>query len=202
MIDILVEEPSAEAALYHVVPKILGEGVPFRIVAFQGKPDLLKKLPDRLRGYAAWRGGPKVLVLVDRDDDDCVKLKSHLEGIALQAGLITKTRAVPGQAFQLVNRIVIEELEAWFFGDLDALRAAYPKVPAALNQRQGFRDPDSIPGGTAEALERVLQKAGHIRGRLNKVLVAQEISKHMDPERNQSRSFQVFRDALRELLPA
>ncbi|HEY3367004.1 MAG TPA: DUF4276 family protein [Symbiobacteriaceae bacterium] len=202
MLDILVEELSAEYALRQLVPKVTGKGVPFRIVTFQGKPDLLKKLPERLRGYSAWHQAPKVVVLVDRDDDDCGQLKADLERMAMDAGLTTKTVAPPGQPFQVVNRIAIEELEAWFFGDLDAVRTAYPKVPATLNQKEAFRDPDAIRGGTAESLERVLQKAGHIRGRLNKTQVAQVISEHMEPDRNQSLSFQVFCEALRQLAPA
>jgi len=95
---------------------------------------------------------------------------------------------------------LVEELEAWFFGDVSALIAAYPGVPATLAHRARFRDPDAISGGTWESLERVLQRAGHHTGGLEKLRAAREIAKHMDPERNRSRSFCGFRDRLRELV--
>jgi hypothetical protein len=42
--EILVEEPSAEAALEHLLPKILVEKATFRIHPFEGKRDLMGKL--------------------------------------------------------------------------------------------------------------------------------------------------------------
>jgi len=60
----------------------------------------------------------------------------------------------------VVNRIAIEELEAWYFGDVEAICDAYPGVPRTLAQRNGMREPDEIRGGTWEALERVVQRAG------------------------------------------
>jgi hypothetical protein len=33
-----------------------------------------------------------------------------------------------------LNRIAVEELEAWFFGDIEALRAVYPKLSATLGR--------------------------------------------------------------------
>ena len=57
----------------------------------------------------------KDFVVVDRDSDDCHKLKNKLEDIAKEAGLTTRTSA--GSKWQVVNRIVVEELEAWYFGD-------------------------------------------------------------------------------------
>jgi hypothetical protein len=96
-------------------------------------------------------------------------------------------------------RVAVEELEAWFFGDMDAVRAAYPRVPPTLERGAGYRDPDAIRGGTEEALQRVLQKAGYFAGGLRKIEAAGAIAKHMDPRRNSSRSFQVFRDMLAPL---
>jgi len=89
-----------------------------------------------------------------------------------------------------------EELEAWFLGDVKAITAAYPGVPPSLAHQAGFRDPDAILGGTWEALERVLQRAGYHRGGLEKIKAAREISQHMDPHRTSSKSFQVLRDGL------
>jgi hypothetical protein len=196
-LEILVEEPSAEAALLQLVPKILGPVVTFRVFPHQGKPDLLAKLPARLRAYRRWLPPDwRLVILLDTDGNDCVEEKRRMEEIALQAGLLTRTATEPGIAFQVLTRLAIEELEAWFLGDVEALRAAYPGVPASLANRSAYRDPDAIRGGTAEALERELRKAGYHLGGLAKIQAAREISAHMDPERNRSRSFQAFRRGL------
>lgn len=52
-------------------------------------------------------------------------------------------------------------------------------------------DPDAIPGGTAEALERVFQEANCWNGKL-KYQWATTIAPHLDPARNTSASFQTF----------
>jgi hypothetical protein len=93
----------------------------------------------------------------------------------------------------------VEELEAWFFGDVPALVLTYPGVPSTLANQRGYRDTDAIKGGTWEALERVLQSAGHFQGGLPKIQVAREVGANMDPDRNASKSFQVFRDSIRSL---
>jgi hypothetical protein len=122
-LEFLVEEISAERALLALLPKMVGPDVTFVIRPFEGKRDLLAKLPGRLRGYAHWIGetNTKVIVLVDEDRQDCLRLKADLERAADDAGLATKTAAGDGQRFVVLNRIVVEELEAWFFGDCDAV---------------------------------------------------------------------------------
>lgn len=96
----------------------------------------------------------------------------------------------------VINRILIEDLESWCFGDVDAMVAAYPGVAPTLAQKAKYRDSDAIKGGTWEALERVLQCAGHHCGGLAKIQAARDRAEHMDPNRNRSKSFQVFRDAI------
>lgn len=189
---VFVEEYSMEAALEQLLPKRLGD-VEYQIIRFQCKDDLLKQAPARLKGYAAWLPEHwRILVLVDRDDDDCGPLKERLERMAADAGLLTKMNAAQGQGFQVVNRIAIEELEAWFFGDWAAVQAAYPRVSAAVPQKAGFRDPDAIAGGTWEAIERVLQRSGYFSSGLRKLELARSVAGHMDIQRNRSRSFQAF----------
>lgn len=201
-LEILVEEASAEAAASHLVPAILGEDVSFAVHVFQGKPDLLRKLPGYLSGYRHWLPSDwRILVLVDRDNDDCHELKARLERAAAGAAMKTKTAARRGQEFQVLNRLAIEELEGWFFGDVPALVTAYPRVPASLAERARYRDPDHIRGGTWEALERVLQRAGYYAGGMPKVQVARTVTPHMNPLSNSSKSFQVFRDGLLALIP-
>nr|WP_234300871.1 DUF4276 family protein [Sphaerospermopsis aphanizomenoides] len=102
-------------ALQNILPKIWGENISFDIHTFQGKTDLLSKLPNRLKGYKSWLPDDhRIVVLVDEDREDCKLLKEKLEKIAIDAGFITKTSAGVNQKFQVLNPIAIEELEAWF----------------------------------------------------------------------------------------
>ncbi|TVQ16781.1 MAG: DUF4276 family protein, partial [Leptolyngbya sp. DLM2.Bin15] len=66
-------------------------------------------------------------------------------------------------------------------------------------QKATYRDPDAIQGGTWEALQRELQRAGHFKGGLDKVRAAREIAHFMNPVINRSSSFQVFRRGLLEM---
>lgn len=188
-----------EIALRSLLPRIV-PGVSFDIHVFQGKPDLMKKIGSRLAGYRDWL--PEymgIVVIVDRDQEDCIALKAELENAALKAGLKTASTENDGP-FQVLNRIAVEELEAWFFGDVPALAATYAGVSKSLDKRAPFRDPDAISGGTAEALERVLAKAGHFGGGLSKTRAAREISARMNVNTNRSKSFCVLRDGLRRLV--
>ena len=192
-----VEEPSMEAFLRALLPRLLPQDCDFVIHPVQGKQDLLKKIGARLQGYAAWLPEDwRIVVVVDRDDEDCIQLKRKLERFAAQAGLRTRRNA--RSCWQLVNRIAIEELEAWYFGDWDAVRAAYPRVPATVPRQSRYRNPDAIAGGTWEAFERILQRHGYFKGGLLKIEVARTLGRHFDPFRCRSKSFAHFRDAVME----
>jgi len=201
-LEILVEEPSAERALAQLVPKIVGPRHDVAIYPFRNKTEMLAKITGRLKGYSPWIGGAdtRVVVLIDRDNDDCVELKGVLEKAAADAGLRTFSAADGRTGGAVLNRIVTEELEAWFLGDMPALRAAYPRLPAGLEFRAKYRDPDAVAGGTWEALEHLLQRYGYFPTRLAKAVAAAEIAIHMNVETNRSRSFQAFRDGLRRLV--
>lgn len=199
---VLAEEPSMEAFLQAFLPRLLPQGCTFELHPFQGKDDLMGKLEDRLRGYATWLPPDwRLVVVVDRDDEDCCQLKQRMEVLTARSGLQTRTQArgtaVPTR-WQLVNRIAIEELEAWYFGDWQAVHAAYPKVSATLSRQSGYRDPDAIAGGTWEAFERVMQRHGYFKGRLGKIEAARAIGLHVDPARSSSGSFRAFCAALQE----
>ena len=197
-IEFLVEERSAEEALNAILPKILSDDVGFHLHVFDGKNNLLKELPKRLKGYRRWIPNDwRIMVLVDEDRKDCFQLKEKLEKAAREAGFRTKSSATSEGNFQVVNRLAVEELEAWFFGDIDALRSAYPKVSKNLQYQARYRNPDAVPGGTYEALERLLVRARYYTGKLPKIRVAQNIAPHMEPDRNRSKSFQVFVEGLK-----
>lgn len=199
-IEFLVEELSTQEAFQNFLPKILGDEITFDIHSFKGKTDLLSKLPKRLKGYKAWIPEDyRIVVVVDKDKDDCRLLKSKLETIAIDAGFVTKSSATDSQ-FKVLNRIVIEELEAWFFGDIKALTTAYPKIPISIGTQARYRDPDAITGGTWEALEQVMQKAGYYPAGLEKIKVARDISQYMTPSNNRSKSFQIFYEGLLKII--
>ena len=198
-IELLLEEPSAEAFLNGCLARLVPLGTTWTAVVFQGKADLLRNLERRLKGYRHWIPSDwRIVVLIDEDRQDCVALKTFLEAAATAAGFTTKTSARASQ-FVVLNRIVIEELEAWFFGDVPALAQAYPGVSPHLASQAPYRDPDTIVGGTWEALERVLQRAGYFGGGLPKIEVAREMAIHMDPVRNTSPSFRQFVSGLAAL---
>ena len=160
---------------------------------FQGKYDLLKQLPSLLTAYReSMQDNRRIMVLIDNDQQDCMELKMTLEKIAHEAGFVTKSNADSEGDFQVVNRLAIEELEAWFFGDPKAVRKAYPRVSKNIERDRTYRNPDAIVGRTSKELERMLKQASYHRGGLPKVTVATNIGSHMEPDRNKSRSFQVF----------
>ena len=202
-LEFLLEEPSAEAFLHGMIDKLIPSDVERNFVVFQGKRDLLGKLPIRLNAYRKWLPEDwRIVVLVDEDRQDCAALKKQLDDAAKKAGFHTKSRPSAKNCFTVLNRIAVEELEAWYFGDVAALTKAYPGVSPSLASRAAYRSPDQITGGTWEALERVLQQAGHYRAGLAKIEAARTISAHMDPARNTSPSFRQFTAGLKALLTA
>lgn len=198
-IEILVEEQSMEEVLKNLLPRILPNETTYRLISFQGKHNLLRQLRARLRGYASWiTNDYRIVVLIDEDRQNCLELKQQMESAAQEVGLSTKTNSGGGR-FQVLNRIAVEELEAWFLGDVEALRQAYPRVPSSLANISKFHNPDAVAGGTWETLEKTLQRYGYFRGGYPKIEAARAISVHMDPNRNRSKSFQVFRNGLMAL---
>ena len=196
-----------EAALRLLLPKVLGD-LSFEIYPHQCKDELLLRLPQRLRGYGqrrksdSWfREHCRIVVVIDRDGNDCTTLKRRLETMARDAGLATRSSA-KGRPYMVANRLAIEELEAWYFGDWEAVRAAYPRTSATIPSQAKYRYPDAIAGGTWEAFQRVLQKAGYFSGGLRKVEAARAIAVRMEPSRNTSPSFCTFRDVLRQMAGA
>jgi hypothetical protein len=196
-VELLVEEPSAEAALRELLPRNPAATARFKIINLGSKHALLTKLERRLRAYAdRIRQGEdvRVVVLVDRDQDDCHALKAALERTARAAGLITRSAAGHRAAFDVVTRIAVEELESWFLGDPQALRAAFPNLPPINLRTAPFRNPEN--GGSWEALHRFLRRHGYYPGTYQKIDAARRIARHLDPTANRARSFTVFCDGL------
>jgi len=191
-LEILVEEPSMEVALREIMPNILQGRARYKLINMGSKGKLIKGLPARLRGYRRRINNGenlKVIVLVDKDNDDCRRLKQKMETLAHEAGLTTKASANGHGDFQVVTRIAIEELESWFIGDTNALKKTFNSLRGA-NFPKSFRNPDN--GGTWKRLHRFLKRNGIYRKSYPKIEAARKIAKHMDPQHNRSPSFQSF----------
>jgi len=211
-IEILVEDGSGEKLLDAVLPKLLGEqGNPhtWRIHSYKGigripknlKPGtdaskriLLDRLPKALRGYGKTPGTDAVVVVLDSDRRNCVDFLAELK--ALVAGC----NPAPNTMF----RLAIEEVEAWYLGDRQALQTAYPRAKAEVLGRY-VQDSvcdtwellaDAIhPGGSA-----AIKKVGWPLPGQIKCEWAEKIGPLLEPDRNVSPSFGKLRDGLRLLV--
>ena len=127
-----LEERSAKEMLKGLLPKLLPEGFEVQYLVFEGKQDLEKRLPRRLRAWQ--RPDALFIVLRDKDSADCVEVKQRLTQICESAG----------RSDTLV-RIACHELESWYLGDLAAVATAIGP-DSIVRQQMGrrFRDPDRL----------------------------------------------------------
>ncbi len=180
MIVLLTEEPSIKGVIKSVLaqtwPERL-EGVDWLVIAFDGKADLERKIHDKMKSWNY--GNPHFIIVRDNDGGNCVALKERLHNIACKSG---KPHHV---------RIVCQELENWFFGDLAAVAAAYPKATIPQNYHS-YRVPDRLNNAS--------QELGKLTGDITKIGRAETIAKHLSPDNNSSHSFNVFYTTLKELI--
>ncbi len=212
--EILVEDQSGKKALNMLVPKIIDDEHTFRIHSYKGigripknlgdevdvnKRILLDRLPKLLRGYGNTFVGypddyPAAVILVCDLDDKCLK-EFRQELFSILGGCNPK----PETRFC----VAIEEGEAWFLGDIPAIKAAYPHAKdSVLN---GYVN-DSVCG-TWEYLADAIFSGGSLALSAKgwqatgseKSVWSEKITPHMDVENNASTSFCYFREKLREL---
>lgn len=175
-----LEEYSMKVLLEEMIPRVF-PGIGYLCVPHEGKQDLEKSVPRKLR---AWREpGVRFVVVRDNDGSDCRALKARLVDLCREAG----------RPDTLV-RLACQELEAWYLGDLEALAAAFndkEKQIVALGRKAPFRDADAVaqPSKVLEALVPAFQKVKGAR------LLGQELVE----SRNTSKSFRVFVDGVRRL---
>lgn len=166
----LLEEQSMKVLLDGILPRILPENVTFLTIPHDGKSDLEKSLPIKLR---AWNEPDVSFVVVqDQDSNDCRLLKKKL------------TELCDGYGRRVLIRISCHELEAWYWGDLAAVSAAYGKDLTKFSKNKKYRIPDNIANPKQE-LKRLLPQMGQIEG-------AKRIAAHMNLQANTSHSFNVF----------
>lgn len=179
----LLEEPSMKHLLDGLLPRLMPgwlAGEHFLCVPHEGKSDLDRSVPRKL---AAWRvPGDRFMVLRDNDAAACHAVKARLVKLCADSGR-PDTRV----------RLVCQELEAWYLGDLDALAQAYGDPRACTPAlRKRFVDPDTWEKPSAE-VQRLLPsfQKGQASRRMGAAL--------RDAEHSRSRSFQVFVEGVRRL---
>lgn len=212
--EIFVEDQSGKKALERIVPKIIGSDHTFEIhfykgagyipKGFVGKTDankriLLDRLPRLLQGSGkTFSRYPKdyraaVIVVCDTDDKNCKNFLAELNEVLNSCDPKPETRFC----------LAIEEGEAWFLGDIPAIKRAYPKAKNRILKKyvnDSVCDTwkllaDAIfPGGRKELSSKNWKFIG-----AQKSEWAEKISPYMDVENNRSPSFNHFRDKLIEL---
>lgn len=211
-IEILVEDSSGARMVETLLPAVIGpHGEPhtWRIHRYKGigrlpaglsvkadpsKRALLDQLPRLIKGYGKSAGVDAVVVVVDSDRRDCKAFLGELKSLLLEC------HPAPNTLF----RLAIEEMEAWFLGDRQALLAAYPRAKSDVLQRY---KQDSVcgtwelladaihPGGSAAILKAGWPLPGQVKHEW-----AEKIAPRMNVEHNLSPSFCKFRDGLRCLV--
>lgn len=148
-LHILVEGPADAALLRGWFPRLLPQHA-LSIILHRGKgrlpgdpsraidpkrEGLLDQLPAKLRAYgrALNPATDRVLVFLDLDDGDCLDLKQRLLAV------LESCDPRPTVLF----RIAIEETEAFYLGDPEAIRRAFPQ--ARLHKMRDYIQ-DSICG--------------------------------------------------------
>ena len=173
----LLEEPSAKAMIEGLLPKIARTEVVVRYIIFEGKQDLEKQLPRKLRRYN--NPNANFIVLRDQDSADCTDIKAKLRQKCAEAN---KTQAVV--------RIACHELESWYLADLMAVEKAFLKPNLSLLQnKRKFRNPDLL-GSPSNELNRLVPEYQKING-------SRMIAPYLDINNTRSRSFCHFINSIR-----
>lgn len=156
----------------------LGLDSRIRCIEHQGKSDLEKSFPRKIR---AWGGPARFIVMRDNDGAVCTHKKAAL------------AERVPPEALDRVKiRLVMQELESWFIGEPEALREANlidAGLAAKWPSKAKFRKPDNILRAK-NVLHMQIKTHGQIE-------LARLLGPRLRPERNRSPSFHAFVAALR-----
>ena len=213
-LEILVEDQSGKKTLEVLIPKLIPADATYNIHSYKGigrippnmkdatdpaKRILLTNLPKLLKGYGKTFQGygadyrAAVVLVCDLDNKVLDEFLAELNGVLDACNPRPETRFC----------LAIEEGEAWFLGDLDAVRRAYRHADRGVlwsyvnDSICGTWEKlaDAVYSGGAKALE----KKGWRAIGAEKMRWAIEISPHMDVEANQSPSFCHFRSEIRSL---
>src|SRR5919202_1310003 len=213
--EILVEDISGKTALEILIPKIIStKQHTFNIHSYKGighkvpkdlkstsdakKRILLERIPQIVQGWGKtlsdYPDYSFVLIVICDLDNRCLStFRREL------LDLVDKCTPKPKTQFC----IAIEEGEAWYLGDLAAVKPAYPRAQEEV--LKSYIN-DSICGTWEKLADAVfsggkqkLSKQGGQAIGLEKTNCANNIPPHMDVDNNLSPSFCYFRDKLRDL---
>ena len=136
----LVEGEAERSLLDVLLPRVLPDGLGHRVIPFQGKQDMEKRMTLRIRGYL----NPNARFIVLRDQD------SHADCVALKQGL--RARCVDaGREPHCLVRIACTELESFYLADLAAVALALDMPGLERQQhRRKFRCPDRLGSPSRE----------------------------------------------------
>ncbi len=184
-IEFLLEEPSMENLLKEILPKILPEGYKLDINCFlrphQGKSDLKKSIPNKVRTFSNFYRPSKLIIIQDQDSTDCKELKKYIIDLCRANGNCP-----------ILVRIPCRELENWYLGDMDAIEKVYPSFKArSYKYKAKYRNVDNLHG--ANELERSIHD-------FQKGFASKNIPKYMDLENNKSVSFNQLLTGIRKFL--
>ncbi|WP_281227378.1 DUF4276 family protein [Flavobacterium aquiphilum] len=175
-IEILVEEPSMKEFLTILLPNILDKhwnlNENYFIRSFEGKNDLQKNIPSKVKFLSNWNHeAVGVVIMQDQDSSDCKILKQKLLDVCSQNGDCPK-----------LVRIICRELESWYIGDFLAVNKAYPSFKHQnYIHRSKFRIPDNC--NAFDELRKILPEFQKVGG-------AKKIAPFIDIDKNKSESFQ------------
>jgi hypothetical protein len=136
----LVEGEAEKHLLDSLMPRILPDDVAFRVIPFQGKQDMEKRMAMRIRAYQNQQA--RFIVLRDQD--------SHVDCIALKHSLLARCQGTGREAHCLV-RIACTELETFYLADLAAVGQALDMPELKKHQEnKKFRTPDRLGNPSKE----------------------------------------------------
>ena len=179
----LLEEPSIKNVLDELLPKLIPDEIIYICISHQGKQDLAKSIPKKIKAFQ-FNPATKFVIVHDQDSHDCKKLKSELLEICQNVG-----------NSNVLIRIICHELESWFLGDLAAVEKAYNLNPNTLSKKQTskkYRNPDRLNSAKQELMTLVDE---YYAGTHSK-----KIALHMSLTEDKSQSFQVFIQGIQKLL--
>lgn len=214
-IEFLIEDLSGERILQTLIPRILKDHVTYNIHKYKGighipkklstaseikSKMLLNNLPSILSGFGrTFQSYGKdysavVFVIMDLDKNDFSTFRNQLLTVLNSCNLQPTTYFC----------IAVEEGEAWLFGDLNAIREAYPHAKTVLLESYVN---DSICGTWEKLAEAIYPKGlaelksqgRHVIGTV-KCEWAEKIAPFMDLDNNKSPSFNYFYKKLRGVI--
>lgn len=178
----LLEEPSAEAMLETLLPRVLGPETKFRCIPFEGKQDLEKQLVRKIRGYQ--NDQARFIVLRDQDSHpDCTAVKQRLLSLCEASGRFERC----------LVRIACRELETMYLADLLAVERAL--ALEGLSRRQlgrKFRAPDAL-GSPSRELKALTGNC------YEKIAGSRAIGHYLNPDNDRSPSFRNLIAAIRRM---